>query len=96
MQPAAYYVCNMLDDGLCPGSTEEDLCFADLSKLPEKELAKLCAWMTEKVDAIASGHAQVLMQIDTQLKVCHLLLCPCASAAALVFACHAPVLHDVA
>ncbi len=70
VQPAAQYVCNMLDEGLCPGSTNTDLCFADLSKLPEKEIAKLCAWMTDKVEAIASGHAQVLMQIDTQLKVC--------------------------
>jgi len=95
VQPAAQYVCNMLDEGLCPGSTNTDLCFADLSKLPEKELGKLCAWMTEKVDAIASGHAQVLMQIDTQLKVCHLLLCPRTSAA-LFFACKAPVLRDVA
>lgn len=75
MQPAAQYVCNMLDEGLCSGGTNTDLCFADLSKLSVKELGKLCTWMTEKVAAIASGHAQVLMQIDTQLKVCHLLLC---------------------
>ena len=66
----------MLDEGLCPGGTNTDLCFADLSKLSVKELGKLCTWMTEKVAAIASGHAQVLMQIDTQLKVCHLLLRP--------------------
>ena len=66
----------MLNEGLCPGSTNTDLCFADLSKLPEEEIAKLCAWMTDKVEAIASGHAQVLMQIDTQLKVCHLFMCP--------------------
>ncbi|KAL0037645.1 hypothetical protein WJX77_006007 [Trebouxia sp. C0004] len=71
VQPAAQYVCNRLDEGLCPGSTNSYLCFADLTKLPEKELAKLCAWMTDQVDAIASGHAQVLMQIDTQLKAHH-------------------------
>ncbi|KAL0047720.1 hypothetical protein WJX82_010297 [Trebouxia sp. C0006] len=71
VQPAAQYVCNMLEEGLCPGSTNTDLCFADLSKLPEEEIAKLCAWMTDKVEAIASGHAQVLMQIDTQLKAHH-------------------------
>lgn len=76
MQPAARFVCSTLDEGLCPGSTNTDLCFGDLSHLPRKELGKLCAWMTGRVDAIASGHAQVLMQIDTQLKVCHLLLCP--------------------
>ena len=66
----------MLEEGLCPGSTNTDLCFADLSKLPEEKIAKLCAWMTDKVEAIASGHAQVLMQIDTQLKVCHQSLRP--------------------
>ncbi|KAA6426501.1 MAG: U box, partial [Trebouxia sp. A1-2] len=75
MQPAARFVCSTLDEGLCPGSTNTDLCFGDLSHLPRKELGKLCAWMTGRVDAIASGHAQVLMQIDTQLKTRIMFAC---------------------
>ncbi len=67
--PVAQYVCNMLDESFCPGSTSTDFCFADLAKLPVEEVAKLCSWLLEKVRAVGSGHAQVLLQIDTKLKV---------------------------
>ena len=37
--------------------------------MPDQDIAKLCHWLMEKVHAIASGQAQVMLQIDPQLKV---------------------------
>ena len=71
VQPIARYVFNMLGESDSSFSTATELHFADLTKLPGEEIGKICVWLIEKVDAIASGHAQVMLQIDTQLKVWH-------------------------
>lgn len=69
MRPIARYVTIMLDSGCCPGSTSTELFLPDIRKLPDQENGRLCHWLMEKVHAIASGQAQVMLQMDPELKV---------------------------
>ena len=69
MRPIARYVTLLLDGGFGLGSTSTELFFPDVWKLPDREISKLCFWLMEKVHAIGSGQAQVMLQIDPQLKV---------------------------
>lgn len=59
----------MLDGGFCPGSTSTELFLPDVRKLPDQENGRLCLWLMEKVHAISTGQAQVMLQMDPQLKV---------------------------
>ena len=68
MRPIARFVTITLD-GFSIGSTSTELYYPDVWKLPDQDIARLCHWLMEKVHAIASGQAQVMLQIDPQLKV---------------------------
>lgn len=69
VQPAARFVKVMMEDADDIGSTTKDLCFTDLRKLPEGELAKLAEFMFRRIQGIVIGHSQDMLHIDHQQKV---------------------------
>lgn len=48
-----HFVCEMLPEQMRE-STRTELFFDDLEKLPSMEVARICEWLTEKVDGFSS------------------------------------------
>ncbi|KAK9806100.1 hypothetical protein WJX72_001362 [[Myrmecia] bisecta] len=51
--PITSYVCEMLPETM-RDSTRSELFFEDLEKLPPDEVARICEWLTEKVDGFGA------------------------------------------
>ena len=53
LYPVTHFVCEMLPEQMRE-STRTELFFDDLEKLPSMEVARICEWLTEKVDGFSS------------------------------------------
>ena len=53
LYPVTQFVCEMLPEQMRE-STRTELFFDDLEKLPSMEVARICEWLTEKVDGFSS------------------------------------------
>ena len=51
--PVTHFICEMLPEQMRE-STRTELFFDDLEKLPSMEVARICEWLTEKVDGFSS------------------------------------------
>ena len=51
--PITTYICEILEEGSRETSMM-DLCYEDLEKLHPDEVARICEWLTEKVDGFSS------------------------------------------
>lgn len=51
--PITTYICEILEEG-SRETTLMDLCYEDLEKLHPDEVARICEWLTEKVDGFSS------------------------------------------
>ena len=69
VQPAARFVKTMMDETEGIGSTTKALCFLDLNKLPEGELAKLADFMLRRIQGLSIAYSQDMLNIDYQQKV---------------------------
>ena len=51
--PITTYICEILEEN-SRESNLMDLCYEDLEKLHQEEVARICEWLTEKVDGFSS------------------------------------------
>ena len=70
MYPVTHFVCEMLPEQMRE-STRTELFFDDVEKLPSMEVARICEWLTEKVDGFSSKTRAEPK--DAEEEVCHCL-----------------------
>lgn len=68
LYPVTHFVCEMLPEQMRE-STRTELFFDDLEKLPSMEVARICEWLTEKVDGFSSKTRAEPKEAEEE--VCH-------------------------
>lgn len=70
LYPVTHFVCEMLPEQMRE-STRTELFFDDLEKLPSMEVARICEWLTEKVDGFSSKTRAEPKEAEEEVRDCH-------------------------
>lgn len=80
LYPVTHFVCEMLPEQMRE-STRTELFFDDLEKLPSMEVARICEWLTEKVDGFSSKTRaepkDVEEEVQYSFSLARTMLCVC-------------------
>lgn len=63
--PITAYICNTLPES-SRASTSTELFFEDFDKLPPEEVAKICEWLTDKVDGFSAKTKQAANELEEE------------------------------
>ena len=74
LYPVTHFVCEMLPEQMRE-STRTELFFDDLEKLPSMEVARICEWLTEKVDGFSSKTRAEPKDAEEEVRCCSALAC---------------------
>ena len=75
LYPVTHFVCEMLPEQMRE-STRTELFFDDLEKLPSMEVARICEWLTEKVDGFSSKTRAEPKDAEEEVCTCTLVSLP--------------------
>ena len=91
LYPVTHFVCDMLPEQMRE-STRTELFFDDMEKLPSMEVARICEWLTEKVDGFSSKTRAEPKEAEEEVGRHHLfLLTAHVCNVALLHSCRAPL-----
>lgn len=73
--PVTSFVCEVLPEGQRESSRTE-LFYEDLDRLPPDEVARICEWITEKVDGFSAKLKPEAKDAELEVRLC--ILCRCS------------------